>query len=145
MSKRTVIAPEGKIKQIELGDQVECSQIEDRITPAHRSALARYEVKKQYLYPIERITQDHTVVRNVKFPDADKYYPNSTQALFRFVSKFYPNAKGGPLWVDEPKNEGEIYRAYERQKVMKKIGLRHVVYEKDTSYENLLEQLGEGF
>lgn len=117
--------------------------VSDVVSPAHRRALAKYESKKVYLYPIERLTQGSVVIRQVKFPGADTAYPDVTQALFRFVSAYYPYAVGGPLYVDEPRNEKEVYRAYERQKVLKKLNLRHVILDKDTSYEDLLEQLGQ--
>lgn len=82
------------------------------------------------------------MIRSVKFPGADAAYPDTLDALYRFVSAYYPYAVGGPLYVDEPKNEKEVHRAYERQKVMKKLKHRYVIIEKDTCYEDLLEQLG---
>jgi hypothetical protein len=141
MSKRTIIAPESKKQR--MAEIYPDSEPKETETAAHRRALQKYEEKQQFLYPVERIAQDKLVIRKTKFPGADEAYPDVTQSLFRFVDKFYPHAKGGPLWVDEPRNEKEIYRAYERHKVMKKLGLRHLVVEKDSTYEHLLEQLGE--
>ncbi|MBX4188340.1 MAG: hypothetical protein KW793_04385 [Candidatus Doudnabacteria bacterium] len=146
MNKKTIVAPESKTKKIE----VELSREEDQ-TPlhyealaAHKRALARYESKRQFTSPIEELVQDISVmVGTVKFPGADEAYPDVTQALMRFVTKIYPNAIGGPLYVDQPRNDVEVYRAYERQKVMRQLGLRHVIIERDSTLEHLLEQLGE--
>ncbi len=143
-NKRSIIAPEAKFqKRIEIGEENEHSLNMDKMTPSHRQALQKYEAKKEFLYPVERIAQDHVCIMNVKFPGADEAYPQPQEALFRFVSKVFPNAKGGPLYVDHPRNEREIYRAYERHKIMAKLKLRHIVAEKDSSYEDLLEQLEE--
>lgn len=139
--KRTIIAPESKTMS-----RTDISEDREQISvdlASHRRSLQKYEEKQQWLYPIERIAQDKLFIRQVKFPGSDEAYPEVTQALFRFVSKYYPYAKGGPLYVDEPKNEKEVYRAYERQKVIKKLGFRHLIVEHDTTYEHLLEQLGE--
>ena len=142
MSKRTITAPEAKHTKQILIDSEESREITtDKLTSAHRKALQRYESKKEFLYPVERIAQDHVCIMNVKFPGADEAYPEPQNALFRFVSKLFPNAKGGPLYVDQPKNDREVYRAYERHKVMAKLNLRHIISEKDSSYEDLLGQL----
>ncbi len=142
MNKRTIVAPESKTqKMVEVSEDVQPSR--DIMTASHRKALARYEYKKEFLYPVEKIAQDNVCIMNVKFPGADEAYPQVHEALFRFVSKLFPNAKGGPLYVDQPKNEKEVYRAYERHKVMIKLKLRHIIAEKDSSYEHLLEQLEE--
>lgn len=62
---------------------------------------------------------------------------------FRFVGKYYPYAKGGPLYVDEPKDEREMIAAYQKQKVLRNLGFRFIVIENDTTYYDALEQLGE--
>ena len=142
--KKSIIAPESKQKRAEIEEQ-DLDLIEDvrGTLAAHRRALQRYEQKNQYIYPLDRLVEGTPVVRNIKFPHSDDYFPEPTQALFRFCSKFYPNAKGGPLYVDEPKNDKEVVRAYERHKILKEMKIRHVVVEKDSTYEDLLTQLGE--
>jgi hypothetical protein len=137
---RKLVAPEAKRKTVDLTE----NEIErDVMTPAHRNALRKWDEKQEFLYPLERITQSKVCFRKEKFPGADEAYPHPQQALYRFVSKYYPYAVGGPLYVDEPQNETEIHRAYERQKVMKKLKLRYLIVERDSTYDMLLEQLGE--
>lgn len=147
MSKKTIVAPESKVKTVtieqEQDQEPDTNQAYDRLS-AHRRALQKYEQKQQLTNPIEELAQNiHGVVGNVKFPGADEAFPLAHQGLLRFCSKVYPYAKGGALYVDYPKNEVESYRAWERNKVMKKLKLRHVVVEKDSSLIDLLEQLGE--
>ena len=142
MNKKTIVAHESKVKL--RVDVIEGEAAPQGVeTPSFRRALQKFDNPKQYIYPLERITQGSVVIRNVKFPGADEAYPLVQDALYRFVSSYYPYALGGPLYVDEPKNEKEIDRAYKRQKVMRSLKHRYVIVEKDTNYEHLLQQLGE--
>lgn len=144
MAKRTIVGPEARVeKKAEVFEEMENHEDIRGKVAAHKRALQKYEEKTQILHPIELIAQDQLFIRNVKYSGADEDYPHEHQGLFRFVSKIYPNAKGGPLYVDEPKNPNEIHRAWDRHEKMVARNLRHVIFEKDTSYEHLLEQLGE--
>lgn len=141
---KKLIAPEAsKQKDTELMvPSYEDQDIKKKID-SNKRELAKYETKSQYLYPVERLAQDKLTILNVKYPGSDEDYPHVQDVLFRFVNKVYPNAKGGPLYVDEPRNEVQVHRAYERHEKMKKRKLRHVIMERDTDYSHLLEQLGE--
>lgn len=144
--KRTIVAPEATKKankQTEILLEMENHQEINQKIAQNKRALQRYEVRQEFLYPVERIVQDKLCIRNVKYPGADEDYPNNQDALSRFVTMVYPNAKGGPLYVDEPIHEKQRTRAYDRQVKMKKRGLRHIVVESNSTYEDLLEQLGE--
>lgn len=141
MTKKTIISPESKVKRVDIIEGETTTQAP--MTASFRRALERFDNPKQYIYPLEKITRGSVVIRQVKFPGADEAYPLVQDALYRFVSSYYPHAEGGPLYVDEPKNETEVHRAYQRQKIMRKLKHRYVIVEKDTSYEHLLEQLGE--
>lgn len=147
MKQKTIIAPESKTKKLQIQDSEETENqgpLAYQRLAQHRRLLQKYESKRQFTSPVEELAQNISgVIGNVKFPGADEAFPQDNQALFRFCSKVYPYAHGGPLYVDYPKNEVEIYRAYERAKVMKKLKIRHLVIERDTTLENMLEQLGE--
>lgn len=144
--KRTIIAPEAKAQSrrvdVYAQEEADAASIRNKLNH-HKRALQNYDAKQEFLYPIERIAQSKIVERNIKFKGADEAYPRMDQFRMRFCDCYYPNAKGGSLYVDMPKNETEAHRAYERHKVMVKLGLRHVILERDTTYEHLLEQLGE--
>jgi len=89
----------------------------------------------------EKIAQDSTVLINWKFKDAAEYYPN--HPTMRTVRKYYMYAKGGPLLVDEPRDPKDVFMCFEKQKLLKKLGYRHIVVERDSTIGDLLEQLGE--
>lgn len=143
----------GKVKSIELQDeQVREDSPEARAQlMKEKRLLSKQEDSEQLIYPIEQLAQDKLVIGNVKYPGADEDWPDDHMARFRFVTKMYPNAVGGPLYVDTPRNDLETHRAYERQRVIqaknetlpKGKKIRHVVIKGETSYMDLLEQLGE--
>lgn len=146
MKNKTIVAPEGKNKKTVLQsveDNDDGPFAYDRLA-AHRRALQKYDSKRQFTSPVEELAGNISgMVGNVKFPGSDEIYPNDAQASMRFCSKYYPYAVGGPLYVDYAKTEIESYRAYERHRVMKKLKLRHIVVERDSTLDHLLEQLGE--
>lgn len=107
----------------------------------HNRALARADDRQRLIAVADHIAGHIHWVRNYKFAKADLLYPNNPE--MRTVDKCYPQAKGGMLLVDEPTDEGEALRCYEKQKILKAQGFRHVVIEKDTSLYDALEQLGE--
>lgn len=116
------------------------------LTPAHRAALQRQAEKQKplrYVTLADKIAEDTFFIRNYKYYGSDKQYPETVDHAMRTVSKAYPYAKGGLLLVDEPLNELEMIRAYEKAKTLKKLGFRFVVVERDSTLDMLLEQLGE--
>ena len=141
MNKKTFISPESKVKRVDIVEGE--IPTEAPMKPSFRRALEKFDHPREFIYPLEKITRGSVVIRQVKFPGADEAYPLVQDALCRFVSSYYPYAEGGPLYVDEPKNPTEVDRAYRRQKIMRKLKHRYVIVEKDTTYEHLLEQLGE--
>lgn len=144
MKQRHIIAPEAsKLKEQVLAESSPQDVDTSVAIAKHRRNLAKFETKEQLLYPVEKIAQDKLLIMNIKYPGADEDFPFIQDVLMRFVTKVYPNAKGGALYVDEPRNETQSWRAWERHKKMKVRGLRHLVVEQDTEYFSLLEQLGE--
>lgn len=79
---------------------------------------------------------------NWKWPGANAMVPDGVSMDFKFVDKYYPLAKGGPLLVDEPTNDPKIVElCYEKQRVLKKLGFRHIVIEEDATLYDVMEQL----
>jgi len=138
---KKIIAPEAKPQNqsVEVGDFHRNDFDED--SPAHRNALRRAELKGQFISISDQVAQSNLFFRNYKLPLKVKIPVDHPDA--QIVTKFYPHAKGGPLYVDEPIAAVTIDRAYLRQKILKSFGLRHIVIEKDSSLEHALEQLGE--
>lgn len=148
MSKKTIVAPEAKFEnqRTEL-DESDLSVVEaeskTQADARHRNAMRKFEIRKRFISLAAQIAEDNLFITNVKYPGADKTYPDPKDADFRYVNKMYPNAKGGPLYVDEPITERDMLRSYARQKIIKKLGLRYIVIEKDSTLEDCWVQLGE--
>jgi hypothetical protein len=138
MGKRTVIA-QGSGKKVE----VETTEVQNEMDSSHDNRVNRFESKKQFTSLADRIAESHLFIRNYKFKEADKLYARNTHIDYRFVSKIYPHAKGGPLLVDEPRSEHQSIVAYEKQKELKKLGYRHIVIEENSTLYDCLKQLGE--
>lgn len=146
-SKRTVVAPESEklpLSSFSVGDAPQ----KDQDPPEHKKALLRSEQRKVLITLADQVAQDTFYFRNYKYKGADKAYPDSLHALQRFTTKCYPYAKEGLLLVDEPRNPREEKLAFEKQKVLKALGFRHVViaeYDamKQVTLYDLMEQLGE--
>jgi hypothetical protein len=150
MSKRTLVAPESHRKPLTEFSVEEKNDPNpmDQETPQHKRALLKAELRQKFVTLADQVAQHTLYFRSYKYQGADKAYPDSIHALQRFVTKCYPYAKDGMLLVDEPKNEREAKLAFEKQKVLKKLGFRHIVIcEFDATHPvtlyDLMEQLGE--
>jgi hypothetical protein len=106
-----------------------------------KEVINRCELRQKFTNLADQLAQSHYTCRNCKFPGSEQIYTDPLQSSMKFVTKFYANAKGGPLYVDEPMTEKQMLEAYERHKVMLKLNLRHIVIEKDSTLEDLYEDL----
>lgn len=125
---RKIIAPEGSAgsRVVTLSNETKETD-SDLMTPAHRSALARYNSRNDLISIADKVAGDAMFFSGHKWPDSNKHFPEDDEAMMRFVDKFYPHAVGGMLYVDEPKNLSEVDRCEVKRKIMKKLKLRYVV------------------
>jgi hypothetical protein len=107
----------------------------------HERAVKRCNERNSFITFSDCLAQSVDYIMNVKWDLGDVNYPNSPE--MRTVNKFYPNAKGGPLYVDEPNDEQNATRCYEKQTKMRKLGLRYVVIEKNMGLYDVQMQLEE--
>jgi hypothetical protein len=150
-NRRAIVAPEASKKNqiVTLGgDKIpsleeELASIPDTDSAAHKRSIMRTELRGQFITLSDHVAESDIFVRNFKFHEADKVYSDLAFVDYRFVTKMYPYAKNGVLFVDEPRNEPQAHVAYEKQKQLKKLGYRHIVIEDDTTLFDCLEQLGE--
>lgn len=75
------------------------------------------------------------------------YYPHGKEHFedfpkLQYVSKFYPYADGGPLYVDEVRYEWEYKECLQKKDVMDKYGMRYIILMPETKLEEALTQLG---
>lgn len=155
-AKRVLIAPEAKSqKRITTLDPDTQTDPKDHNTPATRRALASVDRRQKFVTLSDQIAKEVLFFRNYKWPGANRAYPDDIDCDMRFVTKYYPHTDGGkPLYVDEPMTEREMVKAYEKQKVLKKLGMRHLVIDPThldsegksipgSTLSDCLEQLGE--
>ena len=116
----------------------------DQDSPKHRAAIEKCDARKRLIAVSDQIAKSLVWFRNWKWPGSEDMFPRSVE--MRTVEKYYPYAEGGPLLVDEPRDERDVVLCYEKQKVLKKLGFRHIVvesYPRATTLFDALEQLGE--
>ncbi len=99
----------------------------DQRTPEERIGLAA------------QVAQNTMHVRNWKYKNADKHFPYDP--LARRVDKYFQNAKGGPLYVDEPMEATDLERCKKKAKVMAIEGLRYCFIEREAKLSDVLKQL----
>jgi hypothetical protein len=149
MSERTVVSPQASSskRKIVVGETPQPDA--DEMTPAHSRALERADQRKTLISLADQVAEDFMHERNFKYPESEILYPEGFEAEYRFVTKFYPYAKGGPLMVDEPQSEHEINKVYAKMKriqesgLLKRNKLRYCVIEPDSRLDQVLEQMGE--
>lgn len=113
----------------------------DTADMAHEKALRKHDERKRLIAVADQIAKSTHWTMNWKWPGSDKEYPNHPD--MRMVTKYYPYAVGGPLLVDEARDRKEAEQFFSKQKILKKLGFRHIVIEHDTSLYDALDQLGE--
>lgn len=128
---RKIIAPEAskKHKSTVLVDG-KSDPNQDVETPEHRRAMSRHLTRADLVSIADQVAGDAMFFRNYRWPDANRIYPDDVDAMMRFVSRYYPHATNGPLYIDEPANLREVNRCEEKSKHMKKLKLRYVVINK---------------
>lgn len=142
MSRRRIVAPEASEHQRSVDLQESAPNVPgDQESEAHERALKRAELRKKYSSTSDEVAESTVFFRNWKWDAENKHHPDSTEALERFVTKYYPYAIGGPLYVDEPTTQLQLKRSLEKQKKLRKLGLRVIVVQLDTTYFQALEQL----
>lgn len=142
-TKKQIVAPQasGGMKVTEVEEDAPMPG--DDNSAAHRRALARAAERQQFVTIAERIAKDSMHYKHYKWPGADREFPESIDAPMRFVSKYFPYAEGGPLYVDEPKTALEARRCAEKAELFKKWKMRYViindnyVIEKDQQVTNV--------
>lgn len=108
---------------------------------AHEKRLHNFDRKRSQIALSDQIAETKEYLIRWKWDKGNKHYPNEPE--MRTVDKCYQFAKKGMLLVDEPMNEQEANRAYEKQKILKALGYRALVIEQDTKLDEALIQLGE--
>lgn len=98
--------------------------------------------QKELLGMSAEIANDFMYVRNTRIPNAVKNYPYTPH--MRTVTKFFKEAEGGPLYIDEPTSDREVQECKHKALIMAKEGVRYCYIAKDMELSQVMAQLEEG-
>lgn len=85
------------------------------------------------------VAQDTTYIRNTRIPNPMKHFPNDP--LKRTVDKYFRDAVGGPLYIDEPTTALDIKYCEEKAKVMRIERARYAYIAPDMDIGDVRAQL----
>jgi len=146
-SRRKIVAPEAtphhRVTVYNMIEDCTPEQAKQNAIEARQRFLEhKSNLRSQFVTLAEQVAESTHFVRNFKFPESIRVYPFDVDVDQRFVSKCFPLAKGGMLLVDEPVSEVQKAKAYEKQKILKSLGYRHLVIEETMTLGDCLEQIG---
>lgn len=77
------------------------------------------------------------------------YYPGGAESFpheidMRMVDKYYPNAVGGPLLIDEPMLPDDVRKCEVKAKALKEKGFRYLVIRRESTLEECMVLAGLG-
>jgi len=93
----------------------------------HERRLERVEHLKLLKSRAERLARDNYCVMNWKWQGSETAFPD--EPWLRTVEKYYPNAQGGPLLIDEPLLPEDIKTCERKRPYLEKQGYCYVVLE----------------
>jgi len=106
-----------------------------------KRTLHLYAKNKNLTLLPDRLAQDGFWVRNQAIPKGKELFP--LEWRMQYVDVFYPHAKGGPLYIDQPNNDWEVAMCKRKYEVLRKLNIRYV-YMTSTCSENEAMALLEG-
>lgn len=88
----------------------------------------------------EKIAESRVLFRSWKNDGLKAAFPHERRLWT--TEKYYPDAKGGPLYIDEPQGTQEVAECERKREVMKKLGHRYLVIRVGTDLFAAMQQLG---
>lgn len=129
-------------------DQIAATQIAagDIVDKSDMPAPEREPVDaREFLGLAAEIARDTIHIRNSRWPGAAEDFPH--EPALRTCGKFFRDAEGGPLYMDEPVTKGEVEHCKRKADKLRARGLRYVYIHRingiDPSIDSVLEQLGD--
>lgn len=138
-----IVSPEASASHRKVDFRERYPDTVDENPPSNQRKLDRIIDRARFVTVGDQVAEHTHYERNYKYPGADQLFPNWLDADQRIVTKCYPLAKKGMLLVSEPRHEAEVKKAWEKHKILRKLGFRHIVVEPDTTLYDALAQLGE--
>jgi hypothetical protein len=126
--KKSASSPEATTARLETD--------KDQDTAKHKARLSR---SKEWRSLAEELAKDKLYYKNHYYPGNKEFMRDHPR--MRFVDRYFPYAKGGPLYVDEPMDKDEIALCEKKRDFMKEHKLRYVIIEPKAEFQSLFEQL----
>ena len=123
-----------KVKKMSEVEFQEPAREAQAVSPKHREI-----VKSNSIY--DKIAGDTFYYLNYYYAGGKEKYPHDHQEHMRRVSRFYPNAIGGAILMDEMRYPGDAADFAEKAKIMKQFGFRYVIIDRSKKESDILEQL----
>lgn len=119
------------------------SEILREITPQTESknVSAVLERRRDLLSLTDRLAGDRFYYRNHYYAGGDAAFPGRDNEKLRRVDKYYPNAQGGPLFIDEPRFPSEIALCEKKKAILESQGVRYMILDRNIPEDQLLERL----
>lgn len=107
--------------------------------------LTKFEARQELRSRAERLAGTRLCVMNWKFPEALESFP--TEPWLRTVTKYFRDAEGGLLAIDEPELPYQVERCKKREpilrKIAKKYGFRYVILDPNKTEADDILELGK--
>lgn len=99
----------------------------------------------EYLGLAAEVAESVVYVRNSRWPGAAEDFPH--EPALRTCDKYFREAKGGPLYIDEPVTRADVAACRRKATALAARGFRYVYIDRgpsglDPSVESVLAQLG---
>ena len=96
------------------------------------------EQKPKFRSMSEELAQSDLFVGKWMFPEARTKFPD--EPWMRYVDKYFPYAKGGPLLIDEPRYADDLKKCERKAPHLYALGFRYVVIKPQmTMHEAVME------
>lgn len=109
---------------------------------SNAALIQKIEARKDLRSRAERLAGDRICVLNWRFPEAANVFP--TEPWMRTVSKYFRDASGGPLMVDEPELPHQVERCKRKLPILRELGKKHgfryvVLWPDKTEADDIME------
>ncbi len=112
----------------------------EEITPKESFTLSRGASEVQeYKSLAERVAEDNLYYRNYYYPGGKQAFPFHQR--LHMVDKYFPYAKGGPLFIDELTRVDDESIFKEKELTMKTLGHRYIAIKPGMTELEVIERL----
>lgn len=102
-------------------------------------AIKEIQTRRKYHNTASQVAESDFYKKNYMYDGGKKTFPDNPELWY--VNKFFPYAKQGPLFVDEPKNDIEETMCDKKRSVVEKNGHKYLIIKKGMSDVDCIEAM----